>query len=96
MKKLIIFLGIFLFADTKLISQKIEKDNIIANFKVDEKSFKQLKSVNKKDLNAIAKDIVCKNSILKKLNDSYNIIYNYKTDNDSVKVEITKGSCNIH
>ena len=95
MKKLIIFLGIFLFADTKLLSQKIEKDNIIVNYKVDEKTFQNLKKAGK-DLKETTKSFICKNIASKKLNDSYNIIYNYKTDKDTIKVEITKGSCNIH
>jgi len=95
MKKLIIFLGIFLFADTKLISQKIEKDNIIVNFKVDNKTFQSLESAGKA-LKETTKSFICKNIASKKLNDSYNIIYNYQTDKNTIKVEITKGSCHTH
>jgi len=95
MKKLIIFIGVLVFANTKLISQKIIKDSIIINLKVDNKTFQNLKNSGD-NLNKTTKSYICKNSATKKLINKYNIIYNYKTDKSSLKVEIKKGSCDIH
>ena len=93
MKKLILLLSaVFLFANIKLINQKIEKDSIIISYKVDKKTFQALKQ-GYNDLVKNTQKLSCSNIAAKKLIEKYNLIYHYKSDNNEIKVEVKKGSC---
>ena len=93
MKKLIIFfIAIFSFATLIPISQKIKGDNIIITYKVDKNTFKNLKA-GYKELVKNTQKLSCSNLAAKNLVEKFNIIYNYKFNNETIKVEVKKGSC---
>ena len=97
MKKLLLILSftILSFATLLPISQKIKGDNIIITYKVDKNTFDSLKT-GYKELVKNTKKLSCSNLAAKELVKKYNIIYNYKFNNETLKVEIKKGSCNSH
>ena len=93
MKKLIIFLiaGV-LFANMKLINQKIVKDSIIITFKVDPKTFNALNE-EKNTLQNNTKKTACSKKSVKQLLTKYNLIYKYQSNKKIITIEVKKGSC---
>ena len=91
-KLLILFIAGILFANMKLINQKIKDNSIIITFGVDSKTFKALKE-EKSSLQENTQKSVCKSPAAKKLLNKYNLIYNYKLNKNIITVKIDKGSC---
>ena len=93
MKKLLIFfVAGLLFANMKLINQKIQNDSIIVTFGVDSKTFTALKE-EKNKLKENTKKSICNTPSAKILLNNYNLIYNYKLNKNIITVKIDKGSC---